>query len=295
MDCVFFEGTLSGAFLFIPVIACIFADLFYRARLTSELKPVHIRRETQHVITMTEHPKRRLAFTLIELLVVIAIIAILAALLLPALARAKARAQRIGCVNNLKQMTLAELLWINDNERNSTHWRVPVADGGEFSGPRVDNLWNEYAFISNELVTPKILACPSDKGVNVAETWGEYTSGPYRNNSSSFPINMDAGARNGVMEPIDQAQEHILYLDHNLTFANGSGTCSSGVTPFVQTAGTPNVPSTFSTFNFSNAVHGLAGNLATLDGSVHQVANPELHIFLSHGDDNGSLHYLKGR
>ena len=76
---------------------------------------------------MNEIRKRNTAFTLIELLVVIAIIAILAALLLPALARAKARAQRIGCTSNLKQMTLAELLWINDNEKNSTHWRVPVA------------------------------------------------------------------------------------------------------------------------------------------------------------------------
>lgn len=211
----------------------------------------------------TNRLKSKHGFTLIELIIVIVVIGVLLAMLMPAHTGNRASATRIACVSNLKQVGLAFRIWAADNNANE-HFPmlVSITNGGVMELAITGNVAAVFQIMSNELNTPKILFCPTDKSREPATSFAsnhpnKTSSNPPLQGNLSYFVNLDA---------VNTNPNQLLTGDDNLLI---------GGDPYKPLSGTPATTgvltlTTNTLIAWSEARHQKQGNVGLADGSVQQ-------------------------
>jgi len=154
-------------------------------------------------------------------------------------------------------------------------------------GGKAGNAWYELFQVSDELVSPRVLACPSDTATRVARDFSRDPGGGflhfnYRANALSYFVALDTDPNLPLF---------WLSGDRNLTVNGTSAGCSSGVNNAAQITAFFSNPEA-ATVAWTNSIHRGQGNLLFADGSVLGVSTLGLRKSTVYGDDNGSIHLL---
>jgi prepilin-type N-terminal cleavage/methylation domain-containing protein len=194
---------------------------------------------------------KRHGFTLVELIMVIAIIAILTGLLLPAISRAKARGQRIQCLSNLREVGIGFQMFANDHGHQYPPM-VSQREGGTFEVAGTASALVHFIAISNDIVTPRILACPSDTRPP-AKDWKSIDR-----TNISYAIFLDA-TPNSSSAP--------LCADRNIFLGGAKVDVLQVDDPAAAT--------------WTSEIHAYAGNLLFGDSHVEQADNKHLQMAMA--------------
>ena len=204
--------------------------------------------ETEMKLQPTTRGSR--ALTLTELLVVICVIAVLAVLLLPVLAAAKRKHSKLDCVNNLKQIGLALRIWEGDNG-DKFPMQFALTNDAVMKLVSSGNAYVLWQTMSNELATPKILACPADEQRTAALSFSQNFSDA----NISYFLSLDAS---------DAYPQMMLCGDDNLV-VNGIR-----VRPGILNLSTNIIA------GWTKERHGGAGNIGLSDGSIQTTTSTAL-------------------
>ena len=229
------------------------------------------------------------AFTRIDLVVIVLVACLGAALANPLFtSHSRARADSIVCQANLAQIGRAYQLWGNDHD-DLVPYLVSAQNGGLRQHPLAANIYIQFAWVSNGLMTPKVLVCPAD--TNTTRRAKDFSTNPdggfmhpgYRNNAVSYMLSFHAGRH---------FPRSILSADSNIDGTSIEG-CSFSGFPIPRVSSSP-----VSGSGWNDAVHGRKGNLVFMDGSVTETSTTELRAALGPPDDapgaagGGRIHAL---